>query len=73
MFGKCPFPNIYICSQKGGGKTNLISFIIKNIVTSKTKLRIFSTTAHNDLTMKKLLEKLDWYEFEYEIFDSPIK
>jgi DNA helicase HerA-like ATPase len=62
MFGRAPFPNIYICSMKGGGKTNLIAFIIKQIITSKTKVRIFSTTAHNDMTMKKLLEKLDKYE-----------
>lgn len=71
MFGRAPFPNIYICSMKGGGKTNLIAFIIKQIITSKTKVRIFSTTAHNDMTMKKLLEKLDKYEFSYEIFESP--
>ncbi len=72
MFGNNIYPNIYICSQKGGGKTNLVAHIIKNLITSKTKIRIFSTTAYNDLTMKKLLEKLDKYEFEYEIFDSPI-
>lgn len=71
LFGDAPFPNIYLCAMKGGGKTNLLAFIIKNLITTKTKLRIFSTTAYNDLTMKKLLEKLDKYGFEYEIFDTP--
>ena len=73
MFGSQPFPNIYLTSMKGGGKTNLIAFIVKNLITSKTKLRIFSTTAHNDLTMKALLKKLDKYEFSYEIYENPFK
>ena len=72
MFGDAPFPNVYICGMKASGKTNLLAYIIKNLITTKTRLRIFSTTAHNDLTMSKLLEKLDKYEFEYELFDSPI-
>ena len=72
MFGESPFPNIYITGMKNSGKTNLLAFIVMSIITSKTKLRIYSTTARNDNTMGKLTQKLEKYEFDYEIFDSPI-
>jgi hypothetical protein len=52
--------NIFICAQKGSGKTNVINEIIKECIDSTTKVIVFSSTHNNDNAwrfIKKYLEK----------------
>ena len=62
MFGSQPFPNIYLTSMKGGGKTNLIAFIVKNLITSKTKLqRVISRNRNATDTAFVLCHWRNWH------------
>lgn len=66
-----PYSNIFINSKKNTGKTNLIYNIISYCaVPKKTKIYWFSKTVENDNTSIAILDKLNKYNIEYEIYDE---
>ena len=66
-----PFYACFLSGKKGSGKTSVLGRLIELTAVPKyTIVRIFSTTYDNDETMKAILNKMDKYKLEYELYDS---
>jgi len=67
-----PFPNIFLNSKRGSGKTNIIFNILQNVIVPKKikKIFFFSKTFDNDETSQAIKEKLDKYKINYEVYDD---
>jgi len=64
------YPNVFICSSKNTGKTNLIYYLLTQAIDKDTEVIFFVSTINNDATYSGILDWLDKNEIEHTEFSS---
>jgi len=65
-----PYANIYICAKKKSGKSTVIDNIIKKCIDKDTRIYIFCSTVHKDVSWLATKKWLDENDIYYETHQS---
>lgn len=62
--------NVFLCAKKHSGKTTVLQFILKKIMSSETKLLIFASTVNIDPIWKEIVERYTKKKVDVEAHTS---